>query len=114
MAEPLFETYQDTYLAIRAKYGHPDAPVLYRGRVYCETLPPKGWDRATYTAYLDEVLRLGEWYRAAQQYAAKRRKTDEDRAEYDQACGRLQVDDGGARFAGEPEPALFTIRGGAK
>ena len=107
MADALFDTYRETYLAVRAKYQHPDEPVLYRGQVYCETLPPKGWSQSTYSAYLDEVMRLSEWYRAARQYAAKRRKTAEDRVAYVQACERLHVDAVGLEFAGEPEPALW-------
>lgn len=98
----LFETYQDTYLGIRAKYGHPDEPILYRGWIYEETLPPKGWDKATYAAYFDEVTRLGGWYLAALTYAAKKRKKPEDRAAYLEACDRFAVAGHDLKFAGEP------------
>lgn len=103
----LFDIYRDAYLAIREKYQHPDEPVLYLGKHYCETLPPKGWDHATHTAYSDEVTRLANWYRAAWRYAAKRRKTADDRAAYEQMCDRLAVAGHDLRFQGEPEPALF-------
>jgi hypothetical protein len=98
----LFTLYQDTYLAIRAKHEHPDEPVLYCGWVYCETLPPKGWDRARYAAYFDEVTRLAGWYCVARKYAARRRKTGADRASYTEACERFGVAGQGLRFAGEP------------
>lgn len=103
----LFEVYKETYLGIRAKYQHPGEPVLYLGKVYCETLPPQGWDRATYSAYFDEVMRLDGWYAAARQYAAKKRKTPEDRTGYLVACDEYAVAGKDLRFAGEPEPALF-------
>jgi hypothetical protein len=98
----LFSTYQDTYLAIRARYGHPDAPVLYMGKVYCETLPPKVWDRATHASYFDEVSRLTGWYLEARRYAAKRRKTTADRAAYLATCDRFSIAGHDLLFAGEP------------
>lgn len=98
----LFSIYRDAYLDIRAKYGHPDEPVLYLGKYYCEALPPKGWDRATYSAYFDEATRLHGWYRAARRYATKRRKTEADRAAYVQACDRFSIAGHDLRFAGEP------------
>lgn len=103
----LFKIYQDTYLAIRDKYQHPDKPILYRGKTYCETLPPKGWSRETYGAYFDEVTRLAGWYRVAVRYAAKRRKTTQDRADYVAACDQYGIAGHGLRFAGEPDPVLF-------
>lgn len=103
----LFEIYQDAYLTIRAKYQHPDEPVLHR-RVYCETLPPRGWDRATYSAYFDEAIRLTDWYLAAWEYAAKKRKRPEDRADYLAACDRYGVAGHDLRFEGEPsQDGLF-------
>lgn len=104
-APGLFELYQDAYLDIRDKHEVPGDPVLYNGWIYCETLPPKGWDRARYAAYFDEVTRLAGWYRAAREYAARRRKTAADRASYIEACQRFGVAGQGLRFAGEP--ALF-------
>lgn len=101
----LFSVYKDTYLDIRAKYEHPDEPVLYRGKYYCETLPPKGWDRATYDAYFDEATRLHGWYHAARKYAAKRRKTEGDRVAYLQTCDRFNIAGHDLRFAGEPAHA---------
>lgn len=52
-------------------------------------------------------MRLGRWYRAACEYAAKKRKTDADRTAYLEACDRFNVAGHDLRFAGEPEPALF-------
>ena len=103
----LFEIYQDTYLAIRDKYEHPDEPVLYMGKVYCETLPPKGWTKETYGAYLDEVTRLANWHKAAIRYGAKRRKTAQDREVYIAACDQYAVAGHDLRFQGEPDLALF-------
>lgn len=103
----LFDTYRDAYLDIRTKYQHPDEPVLYSGWIYCETLPPKGWDRATYAAYFDEVTRLHGWYRAARSYASRKRKRPEDRVAYLAACDRFAVAGHSLRFANEPQTALF-------
>jgi len=103
----LFTIYQDTYLAICAKYEHPDEPILYGGKTYCETLPPKGWSRETYSAYFADVMALDGWYRDARRYAAKRRKTAQDRATYIAACDRHGVAGHDLRFAGEPDPVLF-------
>lgn len=94
--------YRDTYLAIREKYQHPDEPVLYMGRRYLETLPPKGWSKDTYAAYFGEVMRLNGWYRAALRYAARKRKTEADRAEYLAACEQFSVAGHELRFQGEP------------
>lgn len=95
--------YEDTYLAIRAKHGHPDEPVRYRGRLGAvETLPPKGWSKDQYTAYFAEVMRLSRWASTAFKYAAKKRKTDADRAAYLEACDRFGVAGHDLRFAGEP------------
>ncbi|MFI9552634.1 hypothetical protein [Nonomuraea endophytica] len=98
----LFEVYRDTYLAVRAKYGHPDEPIPYGERAYLEALPPKGWDRAQYATYFDEVTRLAAWYQAARRYAAKKRKTDADRSAYLVACDQYAVAGRDLRFAGEP------------
>jgi hypothetical protein len=98
----LFTIYQEAYLAIRRKYGHPDEPVLYRGRVYCETLPPKGWEPSVYSAYFGEVTRLADWYRAAREYGAIRRKRPDDRTKYLQACDQFNVAGHDLRFEGEP------------
>lgn len=103
----LFTIYQDTYLAIRDKYEHPDEPILYMGKHYCETLPPKAWSSETYNAYSAEVTALAGWYRAAHRYAVKRRKTAQDRAAYIAACDQYGVAGHDLRFAGEPAPALF-------
>jgi len=103
----LFKIYQDTYLAIRDKYEHPDEPVLYMGKTYCETVPPKGWTRETYSAYFAEVTRLNDWHQAATRYGAKRRKTTQDRAAYIAACDQYGVAGHDLRFAGEPDLALF-------
>ncbi|MDL4815481.1 hypothetical protein [Actinomadura opuntiae] len=95
--------YEDTYLAIRAKYGHPDEPVSYRGRLGAvETLPPKDWSKTKYAAYFDEVMRLGRWFKAASKYAAKKRKTHADRTAYLEACDRYGVAGHDLLFAGEP------------
>lgn len=103
----LCDIYRETYLEIRTRYQHPDEPILYRDYVYCETLPPRDWDKATYTAYFDEVTRLTGWYLQALQYASKRRKTSDDRAAYLRTCDEYAVAGHDLRFAGEPEPALF-------
>lgn len=103
----LLDIYRDAYLDIRTKYQHPDEPVLYLGRFYCEALPPGAWTRETYSAYFDEVSRLNGWYRAANRYGAKRRKTPEDRAAYLRACDEYAVAGHDLRFQGEPEPVLW-------
>ncbi|MEO3853713.1 hypothetical protein [Acrocarpospora sp. B8E8] len=103
----LLDIYRDAYLAIRAKHGHPDEPMLYRGWVYCETLPPKGWDRTQYGAYFDEAHRLTAWYLVARTYAAKKRKTTEDRSAYLAACDRYAIDGHDLWFAGEPAQAAL-------
>jgi hypothetical protein len=104
----LVDVYRDAYLSIRAKYGHPDPPIQVRPHyTYCEALPPKQWNQATYAAYFDEVMRLARWYRAAREYACIKRKRPEDRATYLAVCDREAVAGHGMRFAGEPEPALF-------
>lgn len=99
----LFGIYQDAYLAIRRRYDHPDEPVLYRGQRYLETVPPQSWSKDTYTAYFGEVMRLSGWYEAAWRYAARRRKTEADRAEYLRACDHFAVAGHDLRFEGEPQ-----------
>lgn len=98
----VFDIYRDTYLAIRAKHGHPDEPIPYGKRAYREPLPPKGWDRARYATYFDEVSRLAAWYQAALAYAVKKRKTAEDRSAYLAACDQYAIEGHDLRFAGEP------------
>lgn len=107
ITDSLFEVYQDTYLAIRREYGHPDEPVLYRGRCYLETLPPKSWNQETYAAYFDKVMRLNGWHEAARKYGARRRKTEADRAGYLRVCDRFAVSGHDLRFEGEPQQAAL-------
>jgi hypothetical protein len=98
---PLDVTYRCSYMMIRFRYGHPDPPVLCQNGFFAELVPPKDWSAETYSAYHAETIRLTRWYTAACEYAGRKRKTPELRAEYEAVCDRERVDGKGARFEGE-------------